>query len=155
MVSDKFIYREASLVSLPVQLSYVIDNVISEFKHNHQDEGIKVIQRWRDADLWMVSKETWDEEHKSNVSKRVTIGAYSDSRYNLAFIPDIVSTDSKGIRYILPPERGRSLVLRDFNIAEYLASSEALDHGIVKEYLYRAWKKATELSPEQATTPVS
>jgi hypothetical protein len=95
------IMRESTLVELPPRLSDAIDQAVLLFEQQAA-ERIESYRRWHGADLWMVFAESnLDDGTVGVATRRVTVGAFSDTPDDLRFIPDIV-VQRRGGRYMLP-----------------------------------------------------
>ena len=143
--------EEIRLVRLPWEFSRILDVLVSEFVGKHREEGMKAHQKWHGADLWMIYTDSTYGDSGSALTRRVTIGGYSDDPDTLLFIPDIVITNSEG-RHIMPPDvrfgnilKWRSIRLKTDEIRGYDKAN-----GEISEFLDDAWKVAASLSPNEA-----
>lgn len=155
---------EITVLRLPVPLSDLIDEAVGRFSLAHRSERMKANRRYHGADLWMVyTNEPVPTNQPAFLTRRVTVGLYSDSPDHLRFIPDIVVTRPTG-RFTLRYEPERSVDgdhLAPVSVLQVRLATEPertarelLDPhylGSITAALERAWSEATELRPQQAT----
>lgn len=147
---------EITLIHLPAQLSEAVDQVVTRFVKEHEREEVRAYQKWHGADLWMIFADSVDSELMAIVTRRVTIGAYSDDPNRLAFISDIVVTKPDG-RYILPRQREdildkqASLSIFEKTQSIFLYGKENGDlRARIQQKLNAAWEATKSYSPHDA-----
>ena len=147
--------QEIRLVRLPKELSKILDEKVSEFVGLHSEDGMKSFQKWHGADLWMVYADSIDGDSGFTLTRRVTIGGYSDDPDILLFIPDIVIAKSEG-RYVLSPETRRKYVHGLGSISQKADEIRLYDksNGDIKKLLDGAWNTASSIRPEEATLDI-
>jgi hypothetical protein len=148
--------RETTILSLPAQISSVIDRVVLEFS---EENGIQKHLRWHGADLWMVYADSMNSERQCFITRRVTIGVYSDDSDKLAFIPDIVVTKLDDGRYILPYDKRHGSVdyLSVFELTRRSMQDPDMQHVIdgVRTTLALTWEKTSGFSEDEAEIRLS
>ena len=112
------------------------------------------VGRLLDADLWMIFDESLHESSQTVLTRRITIGAYSDRADDLVITPDIVVVNSQGRRILPAEERRRNQVtlsiwkLTQNPVGGGLTGDDALA-GEIATKLDEAWARAGEFSPDQ------
>lgn len=148
--SDKL--QDIAPVRLPIELSRIINDHISSFVKEHAEEGVQAHQRWHGADLWMIYADSLDEDTNTIVTRRVTIGAFSDEPDRLVFISDIITTRQEE-RYTLPFDERRKYITAPISVR--LKLDEVVGYGKlngdVEASLAEGWKTASSISPKDAT----
>jgi hypothetical protein len=88
---------EIAVMRLPPALSNLVDEVVGKFVQSRSEERVHAYHRYHDADLWMVyTHRPTRNSGPGFVTRRVTIGVYSDRPSHLKFIPDIVLSTPVG-----------------------------------------------------------
>lgn len=155
---------EIRLVRLPVRLSDLVDEAVGRFVERHPDERLQTTRRYHDADLWMVFRhEPVGEGEPAFLTRRITVGVYSDDADHLRFIPDIVVTRPGG-RFMLMPDGTHDWTAADLPAISTLqvrlsmhddrtAEQEMHDHLLARiiQALEGAWSAARKLRPHEAT----
>ena len=155
---------EIRVVRLPAPLSNIVDEAVGRFIESHSNERLEAHRRYHGADLWMVyAHEPVGGSEPAFLTRRITIGVYSDEPDRLRFIPDIVVTRPTGrftIEYV-PGQNGMygqippisTLHVRLALDAEQV-SQQLLDKKhptSVSAALEQAWRSAREIDPPSAT----
>ena len=159
---------EITVLRLPVRLSDLVDDVVRRFVEAHANERVQAHRRYHDADLWMVfAHEPVGDGEPAFLTRRVTIGVYSDDPDYLRFIPDIVVTRPNG-RFTLAytPQENSKLrghldaisVLQAHLVSDRVAAWRELTDphppGSGAAALERAWDEAKRSEARQATQPI-
>jgi hypothetical protein len=155
---------EIRLVSLPVRLSDAVDTAVGHFLDQIADQRLEAHRRYHDADLWMVYRqESLGETDPGYLTRRVTIGAFSDDPDHLRFIPDIVVTRPNG-RFTLEydphtdryPGQVAAISVLQVRLAidferTWIELTDGNSPDSIVRALEEAWHAAKKLVPQQAT----
>jgi hypothetical protein len=155
---------EVRVLRLPVRLSDLVDETVGRFVTAHEHEGVQALRRYHSADLWMVyANEPVGEGEPAFLTRRVTIGVYSDDADHLRFIPDIVVTRPNGrftVEFDPPGDNLEGHVDAISVLQAQLVSdrdrawSELTDahrSGSIAAAIEKTWSVAKKLKPERAT----
>lgn len=167
-------------VRLAPPIAKAIDSVVTKFVTESNHQGIELQMRWHGADLWMLMEDDeslhklplsiWEsvydtkfaQEHREyrqslagTLSRRVTIGAFSDDPDSLRFIPDLVLHTTTG-RFVpqIPrdytmPEKITASVFELTRLALTDAHPEQIIAGLLDSLLERAWGNVMEQTVER------
>ncbi|MDP6451952.1 MAG: hypothetical protein QF898_01475 [SAR202 cluster bacterium] len=160
------------VVQLPVQVSSEIDSFVDDFVSGNNNNVLRYAgrrvgaesqadlivsqKRWQGADLWVISADLQAPEF-SIVTRRVTIGAFSDAPDMMVFVPDIIVTTTNG-KFMLPPDTpdwvdiehlhvSVSELVQRFGVGS--SSRKDVSH-ILSKVCSVAWRIAEEISPFEA-----
>ena len=149
--------KETTPLRLPVRISEAVDKAVKTFVS--RETGRQAHLRWHGADLWMIYANSVDVEKQIFVTRRVTIGVYSDDPDTLCFIPDILVTRLDGARYILPDtKRGNSKASASvFDLTRQVLQYSDMQNvtNDVMARLDSTWDKANKFSEVEAGTRLS